>query len=50
MSTPLDDAIRAIRELPDEQQDAIAHQLMRLIELEQSNDMELASASGAELS
>ena len=50
MSTALDEAFEAIRELPDEQQDTIAHELMRLMELEQSNEMELASASGAGLS
>ena len=50
MSRLIDDAIRSIRELPDEQQDTIARQLMRLIDLEQLNDIELASASGAGLS
>jgi hypothetical protein len=50
MSTPLDEAIQAISELSDEQQDTIAQQLMRLIDLSELNEIELASASGAGLS
>ena len=50
MTKPLAQAIKIIRELPEDQQDTIVHQLMRLIELAQSTDTELASASGAGLS
>jgi hypothetical protein len=50
MTKPLAQAIKIIRELPEDQQDTIVQQLMRLIELAQSTDMELASASGAGLS
>ena len=50
MTKPLAQAIKIIRELPEDEQDTIAHQLMRLVELAQSTDTELASASGAGLS
>ena len=50
MTKPLAQAIKIIRELPEDQQDTIVHQLMRLIELAQSTDTELASASGDGLS
>jgi hypothetical protein len=50
MIKPLAEAIAIIRELPEDEQDTIAHQLIRLIDLAQSTNMELASASGAGLS
>jgi hypothetical protein len=50
MIKPLAEAIKIIRDLPEDEQDTIAHRLMRLIDLAQSTHMELASASGAGLS
>ena len=50
MTKSLQEAIKAIRELPDDEQDTIARQLMLFIDLAQSSDIELASASGAGLS
>jgi hypothetical protein len=50
MTEQLNEAINIIRELPEDEQDMIARQLMRLIDLAQSNNMELASSSGAGLS
>jgi hypothetical protein len=50
MTKPLAEAIKIIRELPEDEQDTIAHQLMRIIDLAQSTNMDLASASGAGLS
>jgi hypothetical protein len=50
MTKPLAEAIEIIRELPEDEQNMIAHQLFRLIDLAQSPDIELASASGAGLS
>jgi hypothetical protein len=50
MTEQLNEAIQIIRELPEDEQDTIARQLMRLIDLAQSTNMELASASGAGLS
>jgi hypothetical protein len=50
MTDQLTEAIQIIRELPEDEQDTIARQLMRLIELAQSSSTELASASGAGLS
>ena len=50
MTKRLDEAIKIIRELPDDEQETIADQLMQLLELSQSTSMEMASASGAGLS
>jgi hypothetical protein len=50
MTKPLTEAISIIRELPEDEQDTIARQLMQLIDLAQLTNMELASASGAGLS
>jgi hypothetical protein len=50
MTDQLTEAIQIIRELPEDEQDTIARQLLRLIELAQSSSMELASAFGAGLS
>jgi hypothetical protein len=50
MTKPLTEAIKIIRELPEDEQDTIAHQLLRFIDLAQSSDIELASASGGGLS
>jgi hypothetical protein len=50
MTEQLNDVIQIIRELPEDEQDTIARQLIRLLELSQSTNMELASASGAGLS
>jgi hypothetical protein len=50
MIKPLDEAIKIIRELPDDEQATIARQLIHLIDLVQSTNMEMASASGAGLS
>ena len=50
MTKPLAEAIEIIRELPEDEQDTIARQLMQLIDLAQSTSTELASASGAGLS
>jgi hypothetical protein len=50
MTKSLREALKIIRELPEDDQDTIAHQLTRLIDLAQSTDIELASASGAGLS
>jgi len=50
MTDTMAEAIKIIRGLPDDEQDAIARQLMRLIDLTQSADIEMASASGAGLS
>jgi len=44
------EAIEIIRELPDDEQDTIARQLMRLINLAQSTDIDMASAPGTGLS
>jgi hypothetical protein len=46
----LKEAIKIIRELPDDGQNTIARQLMQIIDLAQSTSMELASASRAGLS
>jgi hypothetical protein len=43
MRQQLAEAIHIIRELPDDQQNTIARQLMRLIDLAQLRDLELAS-------
>jgi hypothetical protein len=50
MTKPLAEAIKIIRQLPEEEQDTIAHQLLRFIDLAQSSDIEMASAFGAGLS
>jgi hypothetical protein len=50
MTEELNEAIKIIRELPDDEQNTIARQLMRLIDLAQCTNMELAPASGAGLS
>jgi hypothetical protein len=50
MTDQLNGAIRIIRDLPEDEQDTIARQLMRLIDLAQSSSMELASPSAAGLS
>jgi hypothetical protein len=50
MTKSLQEAIKIIRELPDDEQDTIAHQLMLFIDLVQSRDHELAPASGGGLS
>jgi hypothetical protein len=50
MTEQLNEAIQIIRELPEDEQDTIARQLMRLVDLAQSTGMDLASASGAGLS
>ena len=50
MTKQLAEVIKVIRELPEEEQDTIANQLIRLMDLAQSTDIELASASGAGLS
>jgi hypothetical protein len=50
MTKPLTEAIGIIGELPEDEQDTIARQLMQLIDLAQSNSMDLASASVAGLS
>lgn len=50
MTDTMAEAIEIIRELPDDEQDAIARQLIRLIDLAQSTNIEMASASDAELS
>jgi hypothetical protein len=50
MTEQLNEAINIIRELPEDEQDTIARQLIRLIDLAQSTSTELASASGAGLS
>jgi hypothetical protein len=50
MTDQLTEAIEIIRELPEDEQDTIARQLIRLLELSQSTSLELASASGAGLS
>jgi hypothetical protein len=46
MTKQLAEAIRIIRKLPDDQQDTIARQLIRLIDLAELSNIELASASG----
>jgi hypothetical protein len=38
------EAIEIIQELPDDEQDTIARQLMQLIDLSQSTDIEIAPA------
>jgi len=50
MTDTMAEAIEIIRALPDDEQDAIARHLIRLIDLTQSTDIEIASASGAGLS
>jgi hypothetical protein len=50
MTKSLQEAINIIRDLPDDMQDTIPHQLMLFIDLAQSSDIELASAVGAGLS
>jgi hypothetical protein len=50
MTEQLNEVVNILRELPEDDQDVIAHQLIRLIELDQSTNMELASASGVGLS
>ena len=49
MTDQLAEAIEIIRALPEDEQDTIARQLIRLIDLAQSTSVELASASGAGL-
>jgi len=44
MTDTMAEAIEIIRELPDDEQDTIARQLMRLIDLAQSTSTELAGA------
>ena len=46
MTDTMAEAIEIIRELPDDEQDAIARQLIRLIDLAQSTNVELAPAPG----
>jgi hypothetical protein len=46
MTQQLSEAIEIIRELPDDEQDTIARQLIRIIDLAQTTSAELASASG----
>jgi hypothetical protein len=43
MTKQLAEAIEIIRELPDDEQDTIAHQLIRLIDLVQAASTELES-------
>jgi hypothetical protein len=50
MTKTMAEAIEIIRELPDDEQDTIARQLIPLIDLAQSTSIELASASGTGLS
>jgi hypothetical protein len=50
MTEQLNEAIQIIRELPEDEQDTIARQLIRLLDLSQASNMELASTSGAGLS
>jgi hypothetical protein len=50
MTKQLTEAIEIIRELPEDEQDTIARQLIRLIDVAQSTNLELASATGDGLS
>jgi hypothetical protein len=49
MTSQLAEAISIIRELPEDEQNIIARQLLRFIDVAHSSDIELASTSGAGL-